>query len=603
MLGKGPAIEDDTARLLHGAQAITGRLRKHSSPPLERDPLRSDWRDSQRSDSLGSLVPFGTNIAAGEAAQRFRGAPMARRLPDQISIDLGLDEPDTSEHLRQVAARYLGCRPDEIEDAIVLRRTLDARGGRIRFHLDLALNSALYEALMDAGPLPVEVRPPARVVIVGDGPAGLFAAYELGRRGIACTVVERGKRVQPRRLDLVSVQRQGQVNSDSNYCFGEGGAGTFSDGKLYTRSKKRGDIRDVLAILAAHGAPERILVDARPHIGSNRLPKVVTALRERLEAVGIEFRFEARVVGLETALSAGRRRVTALRLSSGESLAADAVILATGHSARDVYDSLAASGISLESKPFALGVRIEHPQALINRARYGSYANHSRLPNADYHLAYTEQRRGVFSFCMCPGGFIVPAATEPDGVVVNGMSLSRRDSPFANSGLVVSIEPEDLATAGYEGPLAGLEYQRTVERAAFVAGGGAFRAPATRVTDFIAGRASVDLPRTSYRPGTTACDVADVLDSGRIPLAERMRRALGVFDRQMRGYVTSDAMLVGVESRTSSPVRIPRDPATLQHPEVVGLYPAGEGGGHAGGIVSAAMDGMRIAAAIDDWLD
>lgn len=527
---------------------------------------------------------------------------MARPLPAQISIDLGLDEPETPEYLRQLAARRVGCTADDLEPPSVLHRTLDARGKRIRFHLDLALDPALFDALRDPGPAPVEVRLPARVAIIGDGPAGLFAAYELGRRGIACTVIERGKRVQPRRVDLVSVQRQGKVDPDSNYCFGEGGAGTFSDGKLYTRSKKRGDIRDVLAILVAHGAPERILVDARPHIGSNRLPKVVTAMRERLEAVGIQFRFNARVVGIEIEVIQGTQRVAALRLADGDTIAADAVIVATGHSARDVYGSLVDSGVRLENKPFALGVRIEHPQVLINRIRYGAQANHPRLPNADYHLAHTEEQRGVFSFCMCPGGFIVPAATEPDGVVVNGMSLSRRDSPYANSGMVVSIEPSDWAAAGFAGPLGGLDYQRTIERAAFTAGGGSFRAPATRVTDFLSGQASVDLPRTSYRPGVTSCNLAEVLDSGGIPIAARMRRALQQFERQMRGYVTREAVLVGVESRTSSPVRIPRDSATLQHPEIQGLYPAGEGGGHAGGIVSAAMDGMRIAAAIDAWL-
>jgi uncharacterized protein len=526
---------------------------------------------------------------------------MARELPQQISIDLGLDEPDGSDDLRRLVARRLGCSPDDLGEPSVLRRSLDARGGRIRFHLDIALDPALQDLRRDPGSLPIQVRLPARVVVVGDGPAGLFAAYELARRGIASTVIDRGKPVQPRRHDLVAVQRQGRVDVDSNYCFGEGGAGTYSDGKLYTRSNKRGDVREVLAILVAHGAPERILVDARPHLGSNRLPQVVTQLRERLEAVGVVFRFGQRVVGIECETRAKTREVAAVRLASGEIVAAEAVVLATGHSASDVYTWLAEAEIGLEAKPFALGIRIEHPQALINRIQYGRLANHPRLPNAEYHLAYTEQQRGVFSFCMCPGGFIVPAATEPDGVVVNGMSLSRRDSPHANAGLVVGIEPSDLEQAGYRGPLSGLEYRSAIERAAFAAGGGAFRAPATRATDFLAGRASTDLPKTSYRPGTTPCNVAEVLDAGGLTIAGRMRCALQAFGRQMRGYVTGEAVLVGVESRTSSPVRIPRDPVTLQHPRVTGLYPAGEGGGHAGGIVSAAMDGMRIARAIDAW--
>jgi uncharacterized protein len=523
---------------------------------------------------------------------------MARSFPERITIDLGLDEPESSEHLRSLVARRLKCSVDEFDEPQILRRSLDARGARIRYHLDVALVPELAERARDPGLPPIPVRLPARIVVVGDGPAGLFLAYELARHGIACTVVDRGKTVQPRRFDLVAVQRQGHVDVDSNYCFGEGGAGTYSDGKLYTRSNKRGDVRDILAILVAHGAPERILVDARPHIGSNRLPKVVTALRERLEGVGVSFRFGQRVVGLECESQAGVRRVSGVRLARGETIAAEAVVLATGHSARDVYDWLAEARIRLESKPFALGVRIEHPQALVNRIRYGSFANHPGLPNAEYRLVHTEGERGVFTFCMCPGGFIVPAVTEADGVVVNGMSLARRDSPFANSGLVVGVDPSDLERAGYLGPLGGLEFQRAVERAAFAAGGGAFRAPATRVTDFLERRASTDLPRSSYRPGTTPCNVAEVLDGCGILIAERMRRALAVFGRQMRGYLTREALLVGVESRTSSPVRIPRDPVTLQHPDVSGLYPAGEGGGHAGGIVSAAMDGVRIAKSI-----
>jgi uncharacterized FAD-dependent dehydrogenase len=387
----------------------------------------------------------------------------------------------------------------------------------------------------------------------------------------------------------------GSVDPNSNYCFGEGGAGTYSDGKLYTRSNKRGNVTDVLAILASHGAPERILVDARPHIGSNRLPEVITKLREHLESVGVGFRFGSRVTGLELAQRAGRRVVTGVRLESGEGIEADHVVLATGHSARDVYEWLDEQRIRLEPKSFALGVRIEHPQSLINRIQYGKYASHPKLPNADYHLAYTEEGRGVFSFCMCPGGFIVPAATEAEGVVVNGMSLSRRDSPFANSGMVVGIEPTDLEAAGFTGPLGGLEFQRKIERAAYRAGGGAFRAPASRVVDFVEHRTSKDLPKSSYRPGLNVAELGAVLDEGGIPIASRLRKALGVFDKKMRGYVSNEAVLVGVESRTSSPVRIPRDKNTLNHPEVYGLFPAGEGGGHAGGIVSAALDGMAIA--------
>ncbi|HWZ88973.1 MAG TPA: hypothetical protein VNW92_08985, partial [Polyangiaceae bacterium] len=343
---------------------------------------------------------------------------------------------------------------------------------------------------------------------------------------------------------------------------------------------------------------EAVLTDARPHIGSNRLPKVVTALRERLRAVGQTFEFGARVVGLGLEPRAGRKRVIGVRLADGREIAGDAVVLATGHSARDVYEWLAQCGLTLEPKPFALGVRIEHPQPLINRIQYGSAADHPALPNAAYRITETVDGRGVFSFCMCPGGWVVPASTSPGELVVNGMSLARRDSPYANSGLVVGIEVSDFATAGFGGPLAGIALQRRLEQAAFAAGGGALIAPATRVTDFLARRASSTVPESSYIPGLFATDIAAVLDTVGVNLSERLRAALSRFGRSMRGYVSDEAVLIGVESRTSSPVRIPRDPQSLASPEIDGLYPAGEGGGYAGGIVSAALDGMRIATAI-----
>jgi uncharacterized FAD-dependent dehydrogenase len=407
-------------------------------------------------------------------------------------------------------------------------------------------------------------------------------------------VVDRGKTVQPRRHDLKALHQRGQVDSDSNYCFGEGGAGTYSDGKLYTRAHKRGSVRDVIELLALHGAPEAILVDARPHIGSNRLPKVVTALREKLESVGVKFEFGARVVGLLQRPG----RVTGVRLSDGREIAARAVVLATGHSARDVFVMLAEAGVLLEAKAFALGVRVEHPQPLINRIQYGRFADHPKLPNASYRVAETVEGRGVFSFCMCPGGFVVPASTEPGELVVNGMSLSRRDSPYANSGLVIGVEPGDVEQAGYSGVLGGVELQRRIEQAAFAASSGALSAPATRVTDFLARRASSTVPETSYIPGLTPTDVGPILDAAGLKLADRLRLALAAFDRKLRGYRTEEAVLIGVESRTSSPVRVPRDPESLQAPGFSGLYPCGEGAGYAGGIVSAALDGQRVARAI-----
>lgn len=514
---------------------------------------------------------------------------MKRRLPSEVSFELGLDEADDEQALRERVARELGAKPEDLPELRVERRSLDARRGRVRFQLLVSLGET--DAPRDIGGAPPREVGPTEVVVVGAGPAGLFAAYELARRGIGVVVLDRGKQVQPRRHDLRGLNQLGIVDPDSNYCFGEGGAGTYSDGKLYTRSHKRGNVRDVIEVLALHGAPERILTDARPHIGSNLLPKVVTAIRERLEAVGVEFRFGLRV----TELLLEGKQVAGVRTREGVEIPARAVVLATGHSARDVHQMLRRAGIVLEAKPFALGVRIEHPQPLLNGIQYGSAAGHPRLPSAAYRLATEVDRRGVFSFCMCPGGFVVPASTEPEALVVNGMSLTRRDSPFANSGLVVSVELEDYATLGLTDALAGVELQTRLERTAFQAGGGKLVAPAQRVTDFLAKRSSSTLPKSSYIPGISAANIAEVVDAGGLPIADRLRRALRDFDKKLRGYVSEEAILIGVETRTSSPVRVPRDSETLEAPGISGLYPTGEGAGYAGGIVSAAVDGIRVA--------
>ncbi len=516
---------------------------------------------------------------------------------DPIEIFLALDEAQNPDAMRAAAAKKLAVPVDDLPELHVLRRAIDARGKHVRFHILLGVGP---EPRSDdwALPHPREVRLPARVVIAGSGPAGLFCAYELARHGVASRIIERGKRVQPRRRDIALLNRGGPVDSDSNYCFGEGGAGTYSDGKLYTRAHKRGSVRDVLEILTLHGAPPEILVDARPHIGSNRLPKVVTALRERLEAVGVEFHFESR---LERVLVEGRgseRHVCGVELADGRSFQADAVVLATGHSARDVFQMLDGMQVTLEPKGFALGVRVEHPQALINRIQYGANAGHAALPSAYYRLAATVEGRGVFSFCMCPGGWIVPAMTEPGTQVVNGMSLSKRDSPFANSGIVVAIEPADWQAQGFDGPLGGLRFQEQIERAASEAGGGGLRAPATMMTDFVAGRGSSRAPQSSYRPGLTATGLAEVVDCAGLRISVPLRAGLERFALRMPGFLGEDAVLVGVESRTSSPVRVPRDQDTLQSPDLRGLYPSGEGAGYAGGIVSAALDGKRVATAL-----
>ncbi len=506
------------------------------------------------------------------------------------TLALELDEPDDAAALAAKLAAQIGQPVASLPALEVRKRSVDARRGRVRFHVVVG---AVRSESIGGAPLRATAGEP--VIIVGAGPAGLFCAYELARAGVRSIVLDRGKPVQARRRDLKGLTQHGRVDEDSNYCYGEGGAGTYSDGKLYTRSHKRGDVRDVLEVLAIHGAPESILVDARPHIGSNKLPRVITALREALEAVGSEVRFSARVT--DVVVHAGR--AVGVRLADGGELVGRAVVMATGHSARDVLDLLARAGVRLEAKPFAMGVRIEHPQPLIDRIQYGRAAGHAKLSAAAYRLADTPPGgRGAFSFCMCPGGWIVPAATETDGVVVNGMSLSRRDSPFANSGMVVAIELADLAQLDLPSPLGGIALQRQLERAAATAGGGMLRAPAQRVTDFVAGRVSTTLPRTSYEPGLTSADVAAVLDSTGLPLSRRLREALRAFDKQLHGFVTAEAIVVGVESRTSSPVRVPRDAVTLASPDLAGLYPCAEGAGYAGGIVSAALDGIRVARAV-----
>ena len=478
----------------------------------------------------------------------------------------------------------------------VVRRSLDARKNHpigYRLRVEVARKGESLARDQRDGPVPAPSRsawpagrPAPRVVVIGSGPAGTWAALRLAEAGVRAQIVELGKPVQPRRRDLALLNR-GTLNPSSNYCFGEGGAGTYSDGKLYTRAKDRVAIAQVLADLVRFGAPPDIEIESRPHVGSNRLPKVLNALRAHLEAQGVVYHFDTEVVGVRVE----RDRLRAVRLAGGGEIEADVVVLAVGHSARSVYAWAAAAGIAVERKGIAVGVRLEHPQPVIDEIQYGRAAGHPRLPAAFYELRGMARGRGVYSFCMCPGGWIVPAATEPDGVVVNGMSLSRRDSPFANSGFVVTIEPADFGSDA-AGPLAGVEFQRTIERAAFRAGGGAQRAPAQRLVDFLQRRTSASLPSASYRPGIAAVDLGAVFP----PLVlEALRDGLRGIAARVPGFLHPDAQLIAAETRTSAPARVLRDASSLESPSLRGLYPAGEGAGYAGGIVSAAIDGARIA--------
>lgn len=431
------------------------------------------------------------------------------------------------------------------------------------------------------------------IVIVGAGPAGLFAALQLIERGIKPVILERGKDVKSRRRDLAAINKEGIVNTESNYCFGEGGAGTYSDGKLYTRSNKRGDIKRILDLFVHFGAEEKILYEAHPHIGTNKLPKIITAMREQIIQSGGEVLFNHKVV--DCIIEKGT--IVGVKLQHGEVINGDAVILATGHSARDIFHLLHQKNILIEAKPFAIGVRVEHPQLLIDQVQYKCHTREDYLPPASYSLVQQVGGIGVFSFCMCPGGIIAPAATNENEIVVNGWSPSKRNNAYANSGIVVQAKLEDIIKneKAKSDPLAMLSFQQKVEWAACKAGGGKLVAPAQRMVDFCNNKLSPTLPRCSYLPGIESADIVHVLPTF---VSTALQSAFVAFGQKMKGYYTNEAILVATESRTSSPVRIPRHKDTLQHPQVKNLYPCGEGAGYAGGIVSAAMDGERIAKVI-----
>jgi uncharacterized protein len=477
-----------------------------------------------------------------------------------------------------------------------IQRSIDARSQKVKIRLkaELYIDEAPQTSLKPHKKVYPDVSKKRPVIIIGAGPAGLFAALTLIEKGIKPLIFERGKDVKSRKYDIAQLNREGIVHPDSNYCFGEGGAGTFSDGKLYTRSSKRGNVNEILETLVAHGADEDILFDSHPHIGTDKLPAIIQAMRNTITQAGGEIFFNHRITDIVIEKGNARGVID----KNGNRHDGLAVIVATGHSARDLFELLHRKNILLEAKSFALGVRVEHPQQLIDSIQYHSQAGIQRdpfLPAASYSLVKQLDGRGVFSFCMCPGGTIVPAATENGQVVVNGMSNSKRNSPFANSGIVVTVDAADLQHLSEYGPFAGLEFQRQVEELCWNAAGHSQRAPAQRLNDFVEGIASSSLPQCSYHPGVVSADLNQLLPQS---IASRLRDGFRQFDRQMKGFLTNEAIILGTESRTSSPIRIPRNETTLEHVQVARLYPCGEGAGYAGGIVSSAIDGVRCATAI-----
>ncbi|TNF24178.1 MAG: FAD-binding protein [Bacteroidetes bacterium] len=492
--------------------------------------------------------------------------------------------------LKQAVSRASGIPLDEISGFQELRRSIDARNRSIKFNLSVRVY-AKGEKLEPHHPKFEprqfqDVSNAEHVVIVGAGPAGLFAALRLIELGKKPIVLERGKNVRDRRRDLAAINREHIVNPESNYCFGEGGAGTYSDGKLYTRSTKRGDVNRILSTFIQFGADDDILVNTHPHIGTNKLPNIITGIREQIVDCGGEVRFNSKL----TDILLKDNEMAGVVINGEEKLETGHLVLATGHSARDIYELLHKKGIEIEAKQFAMGVRVEHPQELINSIQYHGVSCET-LPPAAYALVNQVNNRGVYSFCMCPGGIIAPCATAPGEIVTNGWSPSKRNNPFANSGIVVPVEPEDYKQFASAGPLAGLRYQQFVEQTVCKMAGGTQTAPAQRLSDFVNGKLSSDLPINSYKPGTVTMQLSEVLPKA---IHQRLRGGFQEFGKKMRGYLTNEAVAVAVESRTSSPVRIPRN-EDGEHPQIKGLFPCGEGGGYAGGIVSAAIDGERIA--------
>ena len=514
---------------------------------------------------------------------------MPKELLLQVSPEIATNENLLKQHL----SRLIKVDSKDIKHISILKRSIDARQKSIKFNLKVIIYFQDDDFVAHKFELPEykNVENAKEVIVIGAGPAGLFAGLQLIELGLKPIIIERGKDIRGRRRDLKAINIDHIVNDDSNYCFGEGGAGTYSDGKLYTRSKKRGDIDRILNLLVAFGATEDILIEAHPHIGTNKLPQIIQDIREKIIEFGGKVIFETRVVDIILK----DNEVCGIKTLNGNIINANKIILATGHSARDIFELLHQKNILIEAKPFALGVRAEHPQSLIDQIQYSCDYRGEHLPPAPYSIVKQVNGRGMYSFCMCPGGVIAPCATSDGEVVTNGWSPSKRDQATANSGIVIELKLEDFEPYKKFGPLAGLEFQKQIEQKAWHLAGKSQKVPAQRMVDFTQSKVSSNIPKTSYVPGTTSVEMGNVFPGF---LTQILREGFSEFGKSMKGYLTNEAIIHAPESRTSSPVRIPRNPETLEHLQIKGLYPCGEGAGYAGGIISAAIDGEKCAISV-----
>jgi uncharacterized protein len=508
----------------------------------------------------------------------------------KVQLALAPSQAADFDYVKLAAIQASGLQAHTVQGVSIAKRSIDARGRQVRIQLLCTVHTQAIAPINTNFKTYTDVSNAPSAIIIGFGPAGIFAALKLISLGIKPIVIERGKNVRDRRRDLAILNKQGILNEQSNYCFGEGGAGTYSDGKLYTRSGKRGSIEDVLKTFVQFGATPDIMVDAHPHIGTNKLPQIIAAMREQILASGGEVHFNTQL----TSFKIENNIIKGINTNQGFFEAAQ-VILATGHSARDIYTLLNDANIYIEPKDLAIGVRVEHPQQFVDTVQYSCNTRDVFLPPASYSLVEQINGRGVFSFCMCPGGIIATASTEQNALVVNGWSPSKRNNAFANSGVVVAIGQKDMGYFQKYGALSSMYFQKKIEEAAFYEGGGKYQAPAQRITDFVKSRASTSVPACSYVPGITPAHLGNVLEP---IIHSSLRAGLKAFDNKMKGYMQEQAVVVATESRTSSPVRIPRDAYTLEHVHIKGLYPCGEGAGYAGGIVSAAIDGEKVAFAV-----